>query len=79
MGDLIGYARVSTTDQQSDLQATHSPPRGAFGSSSTRHPASRPRGPSSGDASIISDQVTRSWSGVWIGWAVTETFDRRDE
>ena len=62
MGRLIGYARVSTADQDLQLQ------RDATRSSRTRRPELAPNGPGSIRVSKPWRRGIRWWSGGWIGW-----------
>ena len=69
MPHLLGYARVSTADQNPDLQHDALNAVGCYRIFVDTASGALDDRPSLGRFSINSGQATRSWSGNWIGWA----------
>ena len=67
---LIGYARVSTNDQETATQVAALKALGASASFERRHPAVAEIGLNYSGSSIDSARVTCLWFGNWIGYRV---------
>jgi hypothetical protein len=69
MGHQLGYARVSTTDQQPHLQVDALERAGCYRVFTETPGAPAATGLSSSSSWTSSAPATPWWSGNWIGWA----------
>jgi predicted site-specific integrase-resolvase len=65
MGHLLGYARVSTTDQQPQLQVDALERVGCYRVFTETASGARADRPTSNSSWISSAPATPSWSGSW--------------
>jgi len=66
--ELLGYARVSTTEENADLQRDPLTGAGCWKVFTDHVTGTRERARSSTGCSSRSARATRWWCGAWTGW-----------